>query len=250
MILKNKFSGLLISCYFMMTVLPSSVFAESFHVVVGFAKPPYVIQETNSGFEIELIASVLKSMGKDVNFVYVPFGRSLRMLNSKRVDAIMTVNKNLIKESQLLSLAYINYQNVVITLKEKKLTLNKIDDLAELSVAAFQTANKILGKKFAETVTKSTRYLEVATQKNQTKLLFDKKVDALVMDVNIFRAFSPTVGGKADFSDVDVHFLFAKSAYQMAFKDIHHVALFNKMLAKFKSSKQFDDLIQKYNLQQ
>lgn len=217
---------------------------------MGLAKPPYVIQETNSGFEIELISQVLKSMGKDPDFVYVPFGRSQRMLNSDRIDAIMTVNKNLIKDEHLLSDPYIIYQNIVITKSEDEFELKKVEDLSELSVAAFQTANKILGERFAAAAEKSPHYIEVANQRQQTQLLFDDKTEALVMDINIFKTLSPIVGGKQDLSDVTIHKIFPKNPYRVAFKNPNNVAEFNQAFAAFIKSQAYVGLIEKYDLQQ
>lgn len=222
--------------------------AESFYVVVGLAKPPYVIQETNSGFEIELIRAILRNMNRKAEFVYVPFGRSSRMLNSDRIDAIMTVNTNLIPEKNRLSDPYIIYQNVVVTKKADELNIHTVEDLAGLSIAAFQSANKILGKSFAKTIDASEQYIEIADQRRQTKLLFENKVQALVMDINIFNTLSPIVGGAEDLSDVNIHTAFKKNPYRMAFKNNKHIEEFNKQLNAYKNSKAYQDLLVKYDL--
>lgn len=221
---------------------------ENFYVVVGLAKPPYVIQETNSGFEIELIRSILEQMNQKADFVYVPFGRSIRMLNSDRIDAIMTVNVNLIAEDNRLSDPYIIYQNVVITRKTDELKIQDIEDLTGLKVAAFQSANKILGKGFAKAIDTTKQYIEIADQRRQTKLLFDKQVDALVMDINIFNTLSPMVGGAEDLSDVNIHPVFDKSPYRMAFKNSELIAEFNQQLTKFKHTENYQKLLHKYDL--
>ena len=236
--------------YLLLLVFSSSIYAEKFHVVVGLAKPPYVIQDTNSGYEIELVSEVLERMGKTPNFVFVPFGRTVRMLHSDRVDSIMTVNTNLINEQDLLSDTYIVYQNVVITRKSDNFRLSSLNELSNLSIAAFQNAHKILGTEYDAQVKASPTYVEVANQKNQTKMLFTNKVQALVMDINIFRALSPSVGGEEDYSDVDIHFVFPKSPYKMAFKNKSHIPSFNQSLALFKTTERFQALVDKYNLLQ
>lgn len=222
--------------------------AEKFNVVVGFAKPPYVIQENNSGFELELVGHVIKAMGKSPYFVFVPFGRSPNMLERNDVDSIMTINANMITDTSYLSDVYIIYQNVAISLKKNHKVINDIEGLSKVSVAAFQMATTILGSHYASAVADSPFYIEVANQKRQTKLLFEDKVESVVMDVNIFNALSPLVGGESDHSDVDVHYIFPKSPYHMAFKDKANIAKFNKALQEFKSSQAYSDLIDKYNL--
>lgn len=241
-----KYFGLIIT----FSLFSFSASADKFYVVVGLAKPPYVIQETNSGFEIELVTTVLKLMKKDPDFVYVPFGRSQRMLNSERIDAIITVNESLIDDKNLLSDPYIIYQNIVITKREDEFVLKKVEDLSELSVAAFQTANKILGERFAKAIEGSPHYIEVANQRQQTQLLFDDKIEALVMDINIFKTLSPIAGGQRDLSDVTLHKIFPKNPYRVAFKDLENVKLFNQAFADFIKTQDYVALIEKYELQQ
>lgn len=224
--------------------------AEKFSVVVGLAKPPYVIQSSNSGFEIEMIKAILTQMSLEAEFIYVPYGRSVRMLQGNNIDAIMTVNNVLIEDKSLLSDTYINYQNIVVTLKENEIVINDLSDLGDLSIIAFQSANKILGEEFGNIVLKNQQYIEISNQFKQIKSLFDHQTNAVIMDINIFRRLSPLTGGKADYSDVDFHYIFDKSPYQLVFKNKAFIPLFNELLKKFKTSDDYLDLLKKYNLLQ
>ncbi|MEW6990983.1 substrate-binding periplasmic protein [Colwelliaceae bacterium 6441] len=232
----------------MIYLISSSVFAEKLNIVVGLAKPPYVLQETESGFEIEFVTQVLALMAKQPNFVYVPFGRSIRMLEKTDIDAIMTVNSNIIKDITLLTDIYITYHNVVITLKEDQLEINHINDLSQIPIAAFQTASKILGEEFSKVIKQNNDYYEIADQKRQVKLLFEKKVKALVIDVNIFKALSKMVNESADFSNFSVHEVFAESPYRIAFKNVNNIKGFNAALKTFKGTDKYLALKQKYNV--
>lgn len=51
--------------------ITNTLFAKDQLVVaVGLAKPPYVIQSNNSGFELDLIRNIFKKMGKSTKFIY------------------------------------------------------------------------------------------------------------------------------------------------------------------------------------
>lgn len=247
---KTNINKSIVITWLIFFLITSSVLAKPFNVVVGLTKPPYVIQETNSGFEIELLSQLLTSIGKKPNFLYVPYGQSLRMLEDKSVDALMTVNTSIIKDIDLLSAPYVTYQNVVITLKQENVSLKGISDLSILPTAAFQTATKVLGEEYINAVNKNPNYFEVATQKRQAKLLYENKVNALVIDLNIFKVVSPSVGGMKDLSDVDIHYLFPKSSFRLAFKNKKHIKAFNSALAEFKKSTEYTTLKDKYNLVQ
>lgn len=86
--------------------------------MVGLSKPPYVIEETRSGFELELIRQLLTLIGKDPEFIFIPYGRSEKMLALPDINAVMTANKEMFPNINTLSENYIKYQNVAISLKK------------------------------------------------------------------------------------------------------------------------------------
>ena len=98
----------------------NSVAKQTFKVVVGLSKPPYVIKEAQAGFELELIRQVLTNIGKTPEFIFIPYGRSEKMLELSDISAVMTVNQQMFPKNDQLSESYINYQNVAISLKIKQ----------------------------------------------------------------------------------------------------------------------------------
>lgn len=222
--------------------------AKTIDVVVGLAKPPYVISKDVSGYEIELIQAVLAKIDYKANFIFIPFGRSVKMLKHDNIDAIMTMNEGMVPDKEQLSNVYINYQNVAITLKKNNIILNTITDLSSYYVASFQLAPKILGEQFANAVQKSPLFVEIADQSRQVKLLYEERFDVIVMDLNIFKHLAEPAGGLDDFSDIDIHYIFGISPYRMVFKDVLMVTRFNAALAEFKQSTQFQQLVEKYKV--
>lgn len=218
-------------------------------VVVGFAKPPYVIAESVSGFEIELVQHVVEKMGQQANFIFVPYKRSEKMLNDDMdIDAIMTVNQSLISNQSLLTKPYIHYQNVAISLQGTDVKLTKVADLSQYNVAAFALAEKVLGEDYAKAVTTAPSYSEIQDQKRQTKMLFQKRTDLLIMDLNIFRYYQKQLDEPWRSMTVKVHPIFPRHEYGMAFKNSDHVPLFEKAMDEFKSTEEYQALITKYAL--
>ena len=219
-------------------------------VAVGLQKPPYVIEKQHSGFEIELIRAVLKEMNYSAEFVYIPFGRSWRMLGVAGIDAVMTTTDKVVKDRKKLSDVYIHYQNVAITLKSKKYLskINQISALKNYSVAAFQNAKKVLGSEFNQATQLMPAYFEIADQKRQLKLLLQNKVEVIIMDKNIFYYFLQELGFKKSNINFEVHTIFPRSAYRMAFNDINKTKQFNRALKKFTHSVYYQNLIAKYKL--
>jgi polar amino acid transport system substrate-binding protein len=230
-------------------VLAPGALADSFRVIVGLSKPPYVIQEQASGFEIELINEILHNMNLEAEFLFVPMGRSKRLLDHDMGDAILTANPHIIKDDKLLSDVYIIYQNVAITLKSSNLKIGSLQDLSENRVVAFQMANKLLGDAYSDAVLNNPNYMEIPNQFRQVKLLLEGRMQIAVMDINIFKYFFNLIGQDEMEEKVDIHHIFPKSPYQMAFKDPKYVKPFNQSLLKVRKSGFYQALLKKYLLE-
>ena len=223
--------------------------AESIDLIVGLSKPPYIIEELQSGFEIELITHVLTQMNIRPSFLYVPLGRSVDLLDKDVGQALLTVNKNIVSNDEHRTEPYVVYQNVAISLKDSKIKISDISELTEYRVAAFQMANRYLGKKYGRTVKRSKHYLEVPNQFRQVKLFLEKRVEVVVMDINIFNYYLEKVEGPNAKTEVDIHYIFPRNPYSLAFKDTKYVKPFNYHLAIFKESPEYQALLQQYKLQ-
>jgi len=227
----------------------AAIAKETLVIAVGLAKPPYVIQANNSGFEMELIRNVLATMGKSAEFIYTSFGHSSKMLAVDEIDAVMTANNRMFHDETKLSNGYIIYENVAISLKSKNLSIESITDLANYSVASFQKADKILGEKFETAVNQSPYFLQIADQRRQPILLLKERVDVVVMDKNIFNYLARELKIEQLENKFSFHYIFPKTHYKMAFKETQNTINFNKALFKYTNSDAFKALFKKYKLQ-
>ncbi|MFD2167118.1 substrate-binding periplasmic protein [Thalassotalea euphylliae] len=221
---------------------------QQLNVVIGLAKPPYVVKEPLTGFEIELVNHVFEKMNTSANYIFVPFGRTPRMLKNEDIDAILTVNKQVMPDEQLLTDVYINYQNVAISLAKNNFEINSIRELEQFTLATFQNAHKILGEAFADTVQKSPLYSQVANQKIQLEMLFKERAEVIIMDINIFNHYLKSYEKNPLNQAFTVHEIFPPSAYRAAFKDTDNVMRFNKALATVLESDEYRALVSKYQI--
>lgn len=220
---------------------------QNFKVVVGLSKPPYVIKKELAGFELELIRVVLTHMGKDPEFIFIPYGRSAKMLELPDVNAVMTVNQQMFPNSHNFTENYINYQNIAISFKNKNIKLNSIADISNHSIASFQLADKILGPEFSTAVANSPMFIQIANQKKQVELLLLDRVDILVMDIKIFLHYLHVLGMSKRRDDIQFHYIFPLSPYHVVFKDIDNVKKFDNAMRKYKLSTEYKTLLKKYN---
>lgn len=249
LIKSNKlFAKFTTSCLALVCLLYThSIYGKEFLIAVGLTKPPYVIQETNKGFELELITAICKKMQKQCRFVHTEFGHSVKMLQVEQIDAVMTASKQVFSGQAHLSTSYITYQNVAISLKERNLDIQSIADLGKLSIASFQSAHKVLGKEFAQAAQDSPMYLQIAIQKQQPLLLLKKRVDVIVIDINIFKYLIKSMAlGDID-SQFNIHPVFPPSKYHMAFKDEQLKDAFNSAFKFIQQSEDYQKLKVKYD---
>nr|WP_289847879.1 transporter substrate-binding domain-containing protein [Aliiglaciecola lipolytica] len=219
---------------------------QNLFVAVGWDKPPYVMNNARTGFEIELIRDVIKSIGYDAQFIQIPYGRSYDTLNMPNIDAVATLSSKRQAKQMTLSKAYIQYQNVVVTLAASQIELTDVQDMSNLSIVGFQSAFRLLGNGFLKMASANPNYREVPDQARQLKLLFSKKAQAIVLDVNIFNHLNRTLLGKVDEQPVVIHQLFSPSLYRVGFIEPKIQEQFDKALVVYFSSERYAHLIQKY----
>lgn len=217
--------------------------ARTLTFVGGFDRPPYVIQKTESGFELELIRQVVTRMGHTTRFTFSPFGRSPRLFATTDIDAITTMNQHAVQAGMALSDIYVTYENVVVTKVQDKIQLSSFDDLRGVSLVAFHNARIVLGEAFGRAVTDHPSYLELDNQQTQVSLFLQGRVQALVIDQHVFRYLLTQLG---EAPAVTYHGLFAPNDYRVAFRDEQLAAGFNQQLKGFQQTPAYAQLKQQY----
>jgi len=227
-------------------LLTASAAAKKIEVAVGWTKPPYVIEKNNTGFEVELLRNIFKSMGHTFVPIYVPYGRSYYLLQIGKVDATMTLSSRLDISPAVMSDPYINYHNVAVSLKGRGITIDRISELANYSLVGFQNASIFLGDEYKAASERSRFYVELPDQKKQVEMLLLGRTDVVVMDINIFNYLSREIIGSSHMGNVDVHRIFPVNAYRLGIYDPQLRDEFNKALVKYKNSPDYQKLVEQY----
>ncbi len=228
--------------------LPKPEF-KSIDVIVGLSKPPYVIEANDTGYEIELITAVLNRMQLEPKYIYVPLGRTLRMLDQGMGNMLLTINDNIVPNSKIRTNSYVTYRNVAVYKKDSNFKVHDIKSLRTKSVAAFQNATKYLGDEYTATVRFNNNYIEVPSQYQQVKLLIEGRIEVAVMDENIFWYIINQLKDEVTHpTEFVLSPIFQPSQYSAAFKNPGLVKPFNRALKVFKQSNEYLQLKKKYNI--
>ena len=230
------------------TTLAQASYVE---MLAGLSKPPFVIANKENGMQIDIIKAAFAKSSKAVQFTYLPLSRHLEVFNSQKFDGIITLTENGKHWGICLSKPYIIYQNVVITLAKTSYEINVISDLSNLRVAAFQNATKFLGKEYSTAFNNAQSYREIADQKSQIDLLFSGEVDALVMDIHIFKHLLANKHRenekvKTYNQKFETHFLFKPKAYTAGFKSKELCQLFDQGVNELVIDGSYQKIIDSY----
>ncbi|MDP4535518.1 transporter substrate-binding domain-containing protein [Alkalimonas collagenimarina] len=216
-----------------------SVAENTLTVLVGMDKPPYIQLQDGTGFELELLRKVALHMGYEAVFLHVPNARIRYLLEQGHGDVATLQNASDFSIDLFYSLPYIRYQNAVITLRHREFQIQHSQDLARLSVIGFQNASHVLGPDFAEMAEASRRYQETTNQKTQVDMLLANRVDAAVMDINIFHYFRRVAD---DNQPIQLHSLFPVSDYRAAFRERRLQQEFDQALVKVQRNEHYRQL--------
>ena len=74
-----------------------------------------------------------------------------------------------------------------VSLVDGNFSIESIQDLSGKSVIAFQNAKKFLGDDYNASVSLSTDYREIADQVQQVEMLFSRRTEVIILELNIFK---------------------------------------------------------------
>lgn len=241
---------------FFFSGLLSAQSEETVTIGVSFSIPPWVIKDSNSGIELDILNKALSLQNYSVEPLYASNERVSRMFDSGKIDGYINVKPGS-KTKGYLSDTVVSFQNVAISIKNKKYPQNiTVDFLKDKQVVGFQTASRRLGEEFSKMSQRSKFYREIADQSLQLNLLFIRGVDFIILDRSVFGYFwSEAISnakkrgsfGEAFKQDVMIHPLFPKTDYAFIFKDAKVRDDFNRGLAKIRQSGQYDIILKKYD---
>ncbi|HLO93904.1 MAG TPA: ABC transporter substrate-binding protein [Burkholderiaceae bacterium] len=152
--------------------------------------PPFCFPQTASGIEVDVFREALAHKGYRLKPLFYPFARVPLAFKSGEVDATMTdLGEDLGQQGGHYGDSAVLYDNVLISLQSRRLHIQKPEDLAGLSVIAFQGALRRYPD-WLEAVHKAGRLAEINDQALQVRTLMRGRYDLVLSDRSIFRYFS------------------------------------------------------------
>lgn len=220
--------------------LPANVRGEVVRFGLREAAPMVEMQPDGqlSGLEYEIIQAVMQAAGMEL----LPYlGSNARLAvaaDGKAVEAFAPVVGQP-PDGITLTDSYLTYQNVAMSLRERRIKLERMADLGRYRVLAFQRATQTLGPEFAAAVAGCPFYREEPKQALQAAGLLYERYDVLIADARILRHhLGPT--------PVTEHRLFAPSPYSAGFRDPAQAARFNEGLRRIKADGTYAAILARY----
>lgn len=203
-------------------------------IAFGTTLAPYSIEKTADGIEVDIVREALRRQGCTLAPVFLPFVRAEYALAENKIDGVATTNRDSGIQAQY-SLPYVEYHNVAVTLKSRRLRIEHIADLKGHRIASFPTATRYLGEQFRRFANSTPLYREEPKQINQNRLLYLGGADVVIAELNVFNHLDRSLDG-SKFPEraqaVVVHRLFPPNPYQIAFRN---ASLRDKFNAGFSS---------------
>ena len=238
--------NLLFYMVFFLIYLPAgrSVAAE-ITIASSSSSPPYIIPEQDRGIAVDLLRAIFAPAGVKVRFLYAPNLRLEHELERGRVDGVYAVPASGVQNSFLTS-PLLEYSNVAVTLKQNRIALPDVTSLKRYRIATFQNATRFLGPEFAFAAERSPDYIEVSNQHSQVAMLYNHRVDVIVLERRIFEYFNLQLQREGRQQEVDVHPLFQPAGRHAAFRTEALSKQFEAGLAALKASGAYQRIIDNY----
>jgi len=231
-------------------LLPLAAQAAEVSMAFGEKIPPFCFPETDSGIEIEVMREALALRGHVLKPHYYSFARIPVAFKSGEVSAAMTdLGEDMTEWGAHYGDPAVFYDNVFISLKDRKLSIKRPEDLRNLTVIAFPGAAKRYPEWLNE-VRKQGHYFEQNNQALQVLTLNAGRYDLVLSDRNIFKYFTLMLKLNKDFHPkpvVEHNFVkFNPMDYRPIFRDPKIRDDFNAGLKHLKDSGRFNAIYQKY----
>jgi polar amino acid transport system substrate-binding protein len=241
-----------LACLVLCGAASNVALAAEVRMTFGLSLPPYVIKESNSGYELDIIREALAVKGHTLRPSFAAFGASKQMLKDKAVDSAQRGNPDMSEADGFFYAAEptVIYEDVVISLAKNKLVINNLSDLKSKSVVAYHGATQFIGPDYATAMKANANYQENSSSKRVVQMVYANGVQAAVFDINIFKYMAGSLKGELDVSqEVSYHRIFPANTIKTnnaVFLDKQVRDDFNAGLAQIKKNGRYREIIKKY----
>lgn len=248
MIRRSFISGIMTALAFMALCLAAgTAVARDIRIAVAASTPPYVIEQSRSGIEYDVVRESLAHAGYDMQADFVPLARVKLMMQRGQVDGATPLAGNDIDGCYADS--HVTYDNYAITRKADRLTITAIRDLQNLDVLSFQNARLYLGDAFGDMAAANRGYRETADQRKQNRALVMGRTQVVIADRFIFawHMQDQMIRNRGmTLDDIAWHPLFPPGEFHAVFRDDYICQAFNRGLAYLRQSGRYAAIIDTY----
>ena len=208
--------------------------------------PPYMIQATDSGLDIDIPRAALARMGYDLKLRYMPLARAYMEVQSGRLDLMAPM---FVSETQagFRSEPHVYYRPTAFSLKKNKLQISSLPDLGKFSLMTFQGAKGYFGDVFVKASEQSPMYSEIYNMSNLPRLLAAGRTDVVVLDFYIFQHFKRDLEKDGLAPEFMIHEVFPRVPATVMFYDKQLRDQFNIGLELIKSDGVYQAILDRYS---
>jgi polar amino acid transport system substrate-binding protein len=193
------------------------------------------------GIEYQLVSRIFNRAGYQVEYELHSYSRLLKQFGDHKLDCASPVAVPV--EGASYTKAYLPFQDVAISLRDAKLAIETLDDLAGKRIVAYQQAEHVLGADFSAVVAKAN-YIELAERELQLELLFSDRVDVVVGEQRVLHYLAEKVAPQLTLT---THNLFTEKSYPAACWQTSLVDVFNQGLLQLDQNGELAQLLRQYH---
>ncbi len=203
---------------------------QTIDIAVGKAMKPFVLGN-GRGILIDILRESFAQSSIQIKFHFYSNEEAMSAFDEGRVDAVTVVKKGMVQGH--FSEPYITFHNYAIFMKDGSKVIEKVADLANYRVIGFSGATRYLGPEFNQLVLSGLDYVEIVSQFDQVRALFEGQAEVAVMEKTIFQFFWKQLRNR---NPDDIRYarpvsysnLFIPNDYHIAFKTQKEKEIFNK----------------------
>ncbi|WP_247749678.1 substrate-binding periplasmic protein [Pseudoalteromonas viridis] len=214
--------------------------------LVSSEGPPHTINHPErSGIDLDITKAVLAQLGYTVRLEFVALGRAEKLVRTGQYDIMAPIFSTQDSKSFYISEPIVTYKPMVFSLARRNLTPQSISALANHSVITFQGAPGYFGEAFRK-MSEQAVYRESPDMSVIPQMLVKSRYDFAVLDQYIFYYFYRLKDKRRPLTLFRHHYLIPPVPASVAFKDKSLRDSFNRALAQFKHSAQYQQIIEDY----
>lgn len=175
-------------------VWPAAVVADPVSITYGNSSPPYAIEETASGIDVDICRAALAYRGHVMVPEFVPTARILKEFVSGNVDGASLQLAPGCCDGFLGDVS-VEFEDVILTLDEANIEVKQPADLLPYRVMSFFYAMQYYGE-WLKPVADLGNYQTIANQTNQLKMLLAGRVDVVIGDKRVFGYLAKKIADK------------------------------------------------------